>query len=152
MVGYSAGGDDWLRPLHSLRGGVVSASGVAAHEEETHFKIIKSIDDLNAELAQGKPVMLDFYADWCVECKRMEKYTFPEGIVKARLERFTLVQADVTAFDDIDQALVNEFDLFGPPAILFFDANGDEVGNLRMIGYMDAEDFSAHLDKVINAL
>lgn len=152
MVGYSAGGDDWLRPLHSLRGGVVSASGVAAHEEETHFKIVKSIDDLNAELAQGKPVMLDFYADWCVECKRMEKYTFPEGIVKERLERFTLVQADVTAFDDIDQALVNEFDLFGPPAILFFDANGDEVGNLRMIGYMDAEDFSAHLDKVINAL
>lgn len=147
MVGFTAGGDDWTRPLHGIRGG-----GAAVAEQEVHFKTIKSVDDLKAELAKGQPVMLDFYADWCVECKRMEKYTFPESIVQQRLEQFALLQADVTAYDEIDQALVTEFELFGPPAILFFDAEGKELEHLRMIGYMDAEDFSQHLDKVITAL
>ena len=147
MVGYTAGGDDWTRPLHGIRGG-----GSAAHAEEVHFKPIKSVADLNTELKSGQAVMLDFYADWCVECKRMEKYTFPESIVQQRLEQFSLLQADVTAYDEIDQELVTNFDLFGPPAILFFDKQGVELEHLRMVGYMDAEDFSAHLDKVINDL
>lgn len=151
VVGFAMGGDDWTRPLHGLRagGGGVSATG---HAEEAQFKRIKSLADLKAELGQGRPVMLDFYADWCVECKRMEKYTFPEAIVQQRLAEYTLLQADVTAFDDEDKALVNAFKLLGPPAILYFNGKGDELSGLRMIGYMDAEEFSAHLDKVQAAL
>ena len=148
VVGFSAGGDDWTRPLHSLRGG----GAAAAAEEEVHFKRIKTVADLRAELAKGQPVMLDFYADWCVECKRMEKYTFPEAIVRQRLESFTLLQADVTAVGEEDQELVAEFGLLGPPAILFFDAQGEELKRHRMIGYMDAETFSQHLDQVLRVL
>jgi len=90
--------------------------------------------------------MLDFYADWCVECKRMEKTTFRDSRVIAALAETTLLQADVTPFDAIDETLVRRFSLYGPPAILFFDQNGQERPEVRMIGYMDAEDFLAHLE------
>ena len=97
----------------------------------------------------GVAVMLDFYADWCVECKRMEKTTFEDPAVQQALAGVTLLQADVTANDAEDKALYRAYGLIGPPAILFFDADGDELRNRRLIGYFDSEDFLARLQPVL---
>jgi thiol:disulfide interchange protein DsbD len=90
--------------------------------------------------------MLDFYADWCVSCKEMEKFTFSDPRVQARLSQLGLLRADVTANNPDDQALLKRFGLFGPPGIIFFDAQGREV--LRVVGYENAERFLARLDRV----
>jgi thiol:disulfide interchange protein DsbD len=95
--------------------------------------------------------MLDFYADWCVECKRMERNTFPDPGVQALLDSFQLLQTDVTANDDTDQRLMKAFEVIGPPAILFFDQNGNEMKAWRLVGYFDPEEFSSHLQQVLNA-
>ncbi|MBC7983696.1 MAG: thioredoxin family protein, partial [Candidatus Obscuribacterales bacterium] len=95
--------------------------------------------------AAGKWVMFDFYADWCVSCKEMEKYTFAEPKVAALLAPMVLLQADVTANDDVDQALLKRFGIFGPPSILFFGLDGLERKDYRVVGYMPAERFSNHI-------
>lgn len=113
------------------------------------FKRVKSLAELDAAIkaANGKWVMLDFYADWCTSCKEMEKLTFSDGKVKAALQDTVLLQADVTENNDQDQALLKRFGLFGPPGIIFFDKNGMEIRALRTIGFQDAEHFSATLSK-----
>ena len=113
------------------------------------FKTVKSVADLDAAIkaANGKLVMLDFYADWCTSCKEMEKLTFSDSKVKATLQDTLLLQADVTENNDNDQALLKRFGLFGPPGIIFFDKNGEEIRSLRTIGFQDAERFSATLSK-----
>jgi thiol:disulfide interchange protein DsbD len=93
--------------------------------------------------------MLDFYADWCTYCIKMEDYTFPDARVQAALAEVTLLQADVTANDAIDLALLNHFGLFAPPAILFFGKDGAEQRNYRLVGYKDADDFLEHLKGAI---
>ena len=93
--------------------------------------------------------MLDFYADWCVSCKEMEKYTFSDPAVQAQLNSAILLQADVTANDDADQALLKRFRLVGPPAILFFGSDGVERSAYRVVGFMPAEQFSAHVGQVL---
>ena len=90
--------------------------------------------------------MLDFYADWCTYCIKMEDYTFPDSQVQAALADSTLLQADVTANDSDDLALLNHFGLFAPPAILFFDGSGQEIRASRLVGFKDAEDFRVHLE------
>ena len=95
--------------------------------------------------------MFDFYADWCVECKRMERNTFPDARVQALLDRMQLLQADVTANDGTDQELMRAFDIIGPPAILFFDRNGNEMKPYRLVGYFEPEEFVAHLEQVLAA-
>jgi len=95
--------------------------------------------------------MLDFYADWCVECKRMERNTFPEPGVQALLTQVQALQADVTANDDVDQALMRSFGIIGPPAILFFDPRGEEMRAYRLVGYFTPDEFSSHLQKVFAA-
>jgi len=106
--------------------------------------------ELEARLAvAGRPVMLDFYADWCVSCKEMERFTFPDERVKARLGRFLLLQADVTANSAEHVALLKRFRLFGPPGIIFFDAKGREIEGLRVIGFQPADRFAAVLDAVL---
>ncbi len=90
--------------------------------------------------------MLDFYADWCVSCKEMERFTFADPAVARRLAGFLLLQADVTANSDDDKALLKRFDLFGPPGILFFDARGAERRTLRVVGFQPAETFQNVLD------
>jgi thiol:disulfide interchange protein DsbD len=92
-------------------------------------------------------VMLDFYADWCVSCKEFEHFTLPDAKVRERLEGFLLLQVDVTANSPEDQALLKQFGLFGPPAILFFPA-GQSSEVFRVIGFENAERFSASLDLV----
>jgi len=148
FIGAAAGGDDWTRPLAGLRG----ATGAPAEAHAEAFERIKSVDDLDRALAaSAEGAMLDFYADWCVECKRMERNTFPDPRVAALLDELRLLQADVTANDDVDQALMRRFRVIGPPAILFFDREGREMEAYRLVGYFDPETFAAHLQRVLEA-
>ncbi len=151
LVGAAAGGDNWLRPLESQRLGGDATQSVS----HISFQRVKSLQELDEALlvanASGKGGMLDFYADWCVECIRMERNTFPEPRVQALLERLQPLQADVTANDDIDQALMRHFGIIGPPAILFFDRNGNEMKRYRLVGYFAPEEFTEHLDLVLAA-
>jgi len=106
------------------------------------FERVASNAELDHKLAAaGKPVMLDFYADWCVSCKEMERFTFRDPRVRAKLGGMLLLQADVTANNAQHKALLKRFSLFGPPGIIFFDARGEEIKGLRVIGYQDANRF-----------
>jgi thiol:disulfide interchange protein DsbD len=136
LVGALSGGRDPLRPLAGLgQGGERVASKVA-------WTRVSSLAQLQERLqAPGKPVMLDFYADWCVSCKEMEAFTFSDPTVRARLDGMLLLQADVTANNDEHRALLKRFSLFGPPGIIFFDAQGREIRGLRVVGYQNAERF-----------
>jgi len=144
LLGALSGAENPLQPLRF-------AGSTSASQAELPFKYVKTVADLDRELATasnaGKPVMLDFYADWCVSCKEMEHYTFSDENVQRSLADVVLLQADVTANDADDQALLQRFDIFGPPTIVFFDANGQERKNFRVVGYMPAADFSAHVLK-----
>src|SRR5690606_29948447 len=122
LVGVSSGSKDPLQPLDQVRAGVMGRG--IEQEEGLSFRTIKTIADLesavDAASAAGKPVMLDFYADWCVSCKEMERYTFPDPGVQAALAGAVLLKADVTKNDADDQALLERFEIFGPPTIAFF--------------------------------
>jgi thiol:disulfide interchange protein DsbD len=150
LIGAAAGGRDPLQPLGNLS---VSSGAVgnAANggEAALAFRRIKSVADLEREIAAasaaGKPVMLDFYADWCVSCKEMEKYTFPDPQVQALLAGAVLLQADVTRNDDEDRALLNRFEIFGPPTIAFFGRDGVERKNFRLVGFAPAPRFAEHV-------
>ena len=137
VVGVAGGGGDLFRPLKGV--------GMVAGERDLEFRQVKGLGGLNAELesasARGQVVMFDFYADWCVSCKEMERFTFSDPAVQAAFSNVLLLQTDVTANDALDQALLAEFDLFGPPAILFFGPDGRERRELRVIGYMNASGF-----------
>ena len=147
LVGAAAGGKDTLQPLRGLSLGLGSSAG---EPSQVHFKNIKGTAGLDRELAaaraSGRPVLLDFYADWCVSCKEMERYTFSDPQAARKMARFVLLQADVTANDAEDQALMQgRFGIPGPPAILFFDAQGQERRDRRLVGFLPAADFAAHL-------
>lgn len=148
VVGAMTGASDWLRPLDKLR-----SAGTAAPARHVAFERIKSLQDLDEQVqktaAAGKPAMLDFYADWCVECVRMERNTFGEPPVQALFEKIQPLQADVTANDEVDKALLARYGIIGPPAILFFDRNGDEMPAFRLVGYYSAEVFARHLERVL---
>jgi thiol:disulfide interchange protein DsbD len=150
LIGVAAGGSDPLQPLSSLR--VASSAvgtGPMAQESALAFETIKSVSELQqrvaAASAAGKPVMLDFYADWCVSCKEMEKYTFTDPSVQAALRNAVLLRADVTRNDADDQALLQHFGIFGPPTIAFYDPAGQERRNFRVVGYMKAPEFATVL-------
>ncbi|WP_394538313.1 protein-disulfide reductase DsbD [Lysobacter enzymogenes] len=139
VFGALAGGHDPLQPLAGLRG------GAAAQSAELPFRKIKSNQDLDREIAAaqaaGLPLMLDFYADWCVACKEMEKYTFPEPAVHRALDGFVLLKADVTANDEADQALMKRLGVIGPPMTIYY-AHGAERRELRLVGFEKAEPFA----------
>ncbi|HET7203078.1 MAG TPA: protein-disulfide reductase DsbD [Steroidobacteraceae bacterium] len=151
LVGALAGRNDPLQPLAGL--GVPSSTtagaGGAAHGGVA-FKRVKSVQDFEREIAAaqagGKPVMFDFYADWCVSCKEMEKYTFTDPGVQHAVADAVLLQADVTANDEIDQALMQRFGILGPPSILFFGVDGTERPEYRVVGFKRAEEFAAHVE------
>ncbi|MSQ50666.1 MAG: protein-disulfide reductase DsbD [Betaproteobacteria bacterium] len=147
VVGAMAGGRDPLRPLAGLIGDAGDARD--GPQGEVRFERIKTIAELDAGLASaGRPVMLDFYADWCVSCKEMERFTFSDARVRERLAAMTLLQIDVTANSPEDNALLKRFRLFGPPGIIFFDRSGLEISDVRVIGYQDAARFARALDRV----
>jgi thiol:disulfide interchange protein DsbD len=137
LIGALSGARDILRPLGNIvRSTVETPSSL-------RFERVKSPAELDARIAQanGKTVILDFYADWCVSCKEMERFTFSDTTVQAKLKDAVLLQADVTANSEDDKALLQRFQLFGPPATLFFDKQGKEQGNFRVTGYQDAPQF-----------
>ena len=148
IIGAASGGDDWLEPL-----GELGAGDTAAHVNEVAFQRIKSLEDLETAVAganrAGQAAMLDFYADWCVECIRMERNTFGEPEIQGLFGRIKPIQADVTENDETDQALMKKFGVIGPPAILFFDRKGNEMHNFRLVGYFEAGEFAVHLESVL---
>ncbi|NTW51607.1 MAG: protein-disulfide reductase DsbD [Chlorobiaceae bacterium] len=144
LVGAASGSTSALEPLSGLHG---SSAAPAGESKKPVFKRIQTIDDLDRELkASGKPVMLDFYADWCTSCKEMEKFTFSDAKVQAGMSGLTILQVDVTNNTDADKALMKRFGLFGPPAIIFFDKSGSELSANRVIGFMEAAPFLTHLE------
>jgi thiol:disulfide interchange protein DsbD len=139
LVGLLGGARDPLQPLAFLRGGIAAAGESQA---TVKFERVRSVADLDQRLkSAGRPVMLDFYADWCVSCKEMEKFTFADARVAAQMKNLLLLQADVTANTDDDKALLKRFGLFGPPGIIFFSASGAERTELRVVGYQPPETF-----------
>jgi len=107
---------------------------------------VRNVAELDAALKTAdRPVVLDFYADWCVSCKEMEHLTFSDPAVRARMSSALLLQADVTANSAEDKALLKRFGLFGPPGILFFDTDGKERVDARVIGYLPPQRFAASL-------
>jgi thiol:disulfide interchange protein DsbD len=111
------------------------------------FRRVRTVAELDeAVRTAGRPVLFDFYADWCVSCKEMERFTFTDPAVKARMGTMLLLQVDVTANNADDKALMRRYGLFGPPAILLFDANGQELSAHRVIGFQRAGEFLASLD------
>ena len=144
LVGGLSGGRDVLRPWAHLTGAAAPAEAHALPFRR--IRTAAELDDaVRAAAAAGRPVMFDFYADWCVACKEMERFTFSVPAVQARLNGAVLLQVDVTANNDDDRALLRRFGLFGPPAILFFDTAGRELTERRVIGFQDADTFLASL-------
>jgi thiol:disulfide interchange protein DsbD len=137
LVGAALGGRDPLSPIPQL----------AREVQGLEFRAVKGTDGLDRELAAaaaaGRPVMLDFYADWCVSCKEMERYTFTDEAVKRSLAGAVLLKADVTANDAADQALLQRFGIFGPPTIAFWSTDGTERTQYRVVGFMKAAEFAA---------
>jgi thioredoxin:protein disulfide reductase len=143
-VGAATGASDPLRPLARLVGGAAGQANAMPQ-----FRAVRSVAELDAILRRpGQAVMLDFYADWCVSCKQMERFTFTDPAVAAKMARALLLKADVTANSDDDKALLKRFHLFGPPGTIFFDALGREHSGARVIGFQDANRFAQTLSAV----
>jgi len=147
FLGALSGGTNPLKPLASISFGGGGAMVAADHHLE--FTRIKTVDDLDRELAassaNGKTAMLDFYADWCVSCIEMEEYTFITPEVQAALGNTVVLQADVTKNDAEDKVLLERFGVFGPPTIIFFDTNGEQLEGYEVVGFMPADEFTAHV-------
>ncbi|OGA44405.1 MAG: thiol:disulfide interchange protein [Betaproteobacteria bacterium RIFCSPLOWO2_12_FULL_62_13] len=146
LIGALFGSRDVLQPLSGWR-----ASRAAPESPPVAFQRVNTSADLEGAIqaAAGKPVMLDFYADWCVSCKEMERFTFSDAQIQARLQQMVKLQADVTANNAEHAALLKHFRLFGPPGIIFFDRGGREIQGLRVIGFQSADKLAAVLDQVL---
>jgi thiol:disulfide interchange protein DsbD len=146
LIGAASGARDPLRPFEGFSG----AGKRAAEPAPVRFERVATLAELEARIASaGRPVMLDFYADWCVSCKEMERFTFSDPQVRSRMERMLLLQVDVTRNTPEDQAMLRRFKLFGPPGIIFFDASGRELQNLRVVGFQPAERFARVLERAL---
>jgi len=150
LIGVASDSTD---PLQPLRGMYATTAKASPPPQSAVFKRVRNSDDLNEQVAAaeaaGKWVMLDFYADWCISCKEMERYTFANPKVQDALNNMVLLQADVTQNSADDQALLKRFGLIGPPATLFFGPDRAERKSLRVVGYMNADEFLGHLQKVL---
>jgi thiol:disulfide interchange protein DsbD len=149
LIGAASGGLDPSQPLARLARGGAGEAVAASADAGPRFERVASVADLDQRLqSAGRPVMLDFYADWCVSCKEMEAQTFVDPTVHAKLDKALLLRADVTANSADDQALLKRFHLFGPPGIILFDAQGRELETARVVGFQDAPRFTASLAAV----
>jgi thiol:disulfide interchange protein DsbD len=147
LIGASAGSKSLVKPLQNI---LVSAEQHSNSVQHLEFQQIRGVAGLQATLelarAQSKPVLLDFYADWCISCKELDAYTFTDNNVQSTLDGFILIQTDVTENNQEDQALLTSLGLFGPPALLFFDNNGKEHKPSRLVGFIDAPAFVEHIN------
>ncbi len=154
LIGAASDSKDLIQPLKGIASGMISGnlSNQTNDNQSGHinFNQIKGTEGLKSALSESvsenKATMLDFYADWCISCKEMEKYAFTHPDVLASLGQVSTLQADITDNDAIDSALMNSFGIYGPPAILFFDKDGQEIRNRRVVGEMSGEDFAAHIN------
>jgi thiol:disulfide interchange protein DsbD len=145
LIGGMAGKYDPIRPLKGV------FTGAAVSEQKVAFTMIKSLADLQRELEQSKqPVFLDFYADWCPECIRMDRTTFKDPDIVALSQQMTVLKADVTAQDELDKALTNHFGIPGPPASLFFAADGTPMKAHNFFGYKSASELKQTFEKILN--
>tara|TARA_B100000686_G_scaffold281224_1_gene302808 strand:- start:5378 stop:7381 length:2004 start_codon:yes stop_codon:yes gene_type:complete len=155
LAGVLSGSRDILQPLAKIN--ITSTNGNNINKirsiESQHlpFQRVSSLAEFNKHIneSQNKYVMLDFYADWCISCKEMERFTFTDPKVKNRLKDVVLLQVDVTEGTAEDEALLKHFKLFGPPGILFFDSHGREIYDARTIGYQNKKEFLSILDAVL---
>lgn len=144
MVGFLSGATNPLAPFEKF----TAKESVTVSSSSSMFSKIKNKEELTLALkSTQKPVMLDFYADWCVNCIEFEQFTFSDMRVKAKLEKLALLKADVTKNSEEDKALQKAFTIYGPPAILFFK-EGKEITELRLVGFKNADEFLAHLEKL----
>ena len=153
LIGVLSGSRDILQPLSKLNIAGVEAGSPANVNQDGHlqFQRVKSVAELDEFIRQSKDqyVMVDFYADWCISCKEMERFTFTDAKVQDRLKDVVLLQIDVTDGTPDDAALLKRFNLFGPPGILFIDRQGDEIPDIRIIGFQNKDDFLTILNAVL---
>ena len=139
FVGAVSGATNVLKPLERLSGTTVVSN---AMQNELQWQKVKNLKELDVAIkASNKPVMLDFYADWCVSCKELEQITFKDEAVIQKLQEFTLLKADVTKNSDEDKALQKQFGVVGPPALIFWDKNNNEIKAAQIVGYKNPKDF-----------
>jgi thiol:disulfide interchange protein DsbD len=152
LAGAASAGRDVLQPLGHLSIASAGAAKAARGDDgEVHFSRIRTAAELDQILASSStPVMLDFYADWCVSCKEMERFTFSQPAVAGKLKQVRLLQVDVTANNASDKELMKRFGLFGPPGIILFNG-GKEIPNSRVIGFLAAEPFVQHLARHVSS-
>ena len=147
IVGAASGGNNVLEPLSRIHSASTAGTG---EEKNVAFTRIRSAEDLDSALQSAKkPVMLDFYADWCVACKEMDRFTFHDSKVIEEFKNMTLLQVDVTGNTKDDRELMKRFGLFGPPGIIFFDKAGKEIPDSRIVGVVDANNFLDHVAKYV---
>jgi thiol:disulfide interchange protein DsbD len=149
LIGAASGSKDLLQPLKGIVASATTGSSSQGEQNRIIFAQIKGEKDLQLALANSvrlnRATMLDFYAEWCISCKVMEKYAFTHPDVLRALDRVATLQADVTDNDAIDSQLMQSLGIYGPPAILFFDSSGKEIRHRRVVGEMSGEDFAAHI-------
>lgn len=144
IAGVTIGNGTLLRPLKGL-----SVSTAEASENHLIFSPVTNLEQLESAVKNsGKPVILDFYADWCTSCKELEAITFADPKVKQKLNDYTLLRADVTSNSESSKALLKKFSLFGPPAIIVLDQAGNELAPARMIGFLGPDAFLNRLSVV----
>ncbi len=152
LIGALSGAKSALQPFNGITSSLAANNNSVNQSQNVSslaFTRIKNISELDKKLAEtnGKPVMLDFYADWCVACKELEQLTFSDNKIQQLLANTTLLQVDVTANTDEDKALLKRFVLFGPPGIVFFDGQGKLISSVKTIGFQNVERFTATLAK-----
>lgn len=157
LIGVLSGSRDVLQPLSTfnIAASDTSSGGGMAYNTAGHipFERVRTIAELDGRINQAtnnnQYVMVDFYADWCISCKEMERFTLSDDKVKARLKDVVLLQIDVTHGTTDDMALLKRFNLFGPPGILFIDRQGNEIPDIRVIGFLNKTDFLTVLNAVL---
>lgn len=149
LLGGMSGAKDPIHPLDPFLPNKEAVSTVTQNQHKT-FEKITSIEELDAILAEnkGKKVLVDFYADWCSSCKELEDKTFSDENVKTAMDEYVLVKVNLTANDEAAKAISTQFNLFGPPAILFFDEKGERQKSADIIGFKGPEEFLKHLGEL----
>jgi thiol:disulfide interchange protein DsbD len=155
LIGVLSGSRDVLQPLSKLNLADTASSGsaeaVPASYATLPFQRVKTIADLDEQIqsSRDKYVMVRFHADWCISCKEMDRFTFSDAKVQARLKEVVLLEVDVTEGTPDDTALLKRFKLFGPPGILFIDRQGHDIPDIKIIGFLNNNDFLAVLNAVL---